>query len=686
TYKVTTSGKTSVNGPITIEDDKVTARCPEVKTQGNGDAKLDSDEELKCSASHKVVQADIDARMFTNTATAFGDGGNVQSNSVQMTLNTGIDFTTMKRVLKNYWLMLKLANALSGGTFSLPDLLYGFKVSRDPKAVGTSDPVYSGGNGRVVVGQADGKDFNSTTMIHEVNHDLDRSLTGTWGKHVANPKNVKDRSWGCDAGGPDLSWPYTGNDSIQEVGFDTTRPWDDGTGGHLSVLPVDRNDFMSYCWHKETPIQWISPYRWNAMFAKFTPPQAASGLAESTAQSPGQVYYISGLLDVNGSGNLDPIQVLPGFATTDIAPGEYSIEIQNGSQEILLSVPFMASFTDVEGVAQDSVFFSFQLPAQQGVAAILLKHNDEILDTIIPSLNPPTAELLEPGDGASWSAVEMIRWSASDADGDPLTFTLLYSPDEGTKWYPVASGLTEFEYSVDVARLPGGAGGKILLIVSDGFHTVQARSTGTFSVPQPAPIVVIETPADGQSFMLDEWIQLSGAASDLSGTAAGEFTYVWSVDGEFAAVESDARLLLEEGIHTVSLIAYDQLDNYAEASAVINVTANTPPDVPANPSPEDGATGVSPTTNLSWSGGDKDGDVVSYDVYLEAGNGTPSILVCDDSPVTSCDPPGDLSQSTLYYWRVVALDDKGGTGEGITWEFMTSADEPVAVIFRDSFE
>jgi hypothetical protein len=452
----------------------------------------------------------------------------------------------------------------------MPDLLYGFKVSRDPKAVGTSDPVYTGGNGRVVVGQADGRDFNSTTMIHEVNHDLDRSSTGTWGRHVANPANVKDRSWGCDAGGPDLSWPYDGNDSIQEVGFDAPNPWDDGTGGHLTVLPTNRNDFMSYCWHKGTPIQWISPYRWEAMFTKFAP--TASAPLRNEAQTTESVYYLSGQVNINGTGSLDPIQVLPGIVSDPIVPGDYSIEVLNSAQDILLTVPFMAVFTDTEGAPLNSVYFSYQLPSQEDAAMILLKHNDEVLDTVVPSFNPPLIVVTAPGDGDVWSGQETISWQASDADGDPLQFTILYSPNEGGNWYPVAGNLTGTEYIVDVGLLPGGEGGKVQLIATDGFHTVQAQSTGTFSVPHPSLIATIDTPAHRQRLLPNDWIRLSGSVSAMTGIPVDNATYVWSIDGQVVEVGQEANIQLVEGVYEITLTVYDDLGNQGEDSVRIIVT------------------------------------------------------------------------------------------------------------------
>ena len=511
-----------------------------------------------------VDQEQVLARLFPTPSVTF-----VHRPWTEIGTTGVISFSTMKKELNDYWRALAQARALSGDSSAMPDLLFGFKVSSDPKAVGTSDPVYSGGKGRVVVGQADGRDFNSTTMVHEVNHDLDRSRAGTWGRHVADPDDVESKSWGCGAEGPDLSWPYTGNDSIQEVGFDTTRPWDDGGGGRDTVVPASRDDYMSYCWTDRRPIQWISPYRWQAMFTKFTP--VSPDAAMTTTETVASLYYISGQLNISGTGSLDPIQVLPGIASTDVVTGDYSIEVQNVSQVVLLAMDFTAVFTDPEGVPLDTVYFSYQIPAQENAARILLKHNGLVLDSIEASANPPTVTVTAPAGGESWSGQETISWLAGDDDSDPLHFSIFYSPDEGGNWYPVAGNLTGNEYIVDVNRLPGGQGGKIQLVASDGFHTVQVQSSGTFTVPYPAPLTTIHTPADGQSFIANQWINLSGSASDLAGSAADTFTYTWTIEGQVVDVGPAANILLEAGDYLITLTAYDSLGNFGESTVTVSV-------------------------------------------------------------------------------------------------------------------
>ena len=52
-----------------------------------------------------------------------------------------------------------------------------------------------------------------------------------------------------------------------------------------------------------------------------------------------------------------------------------------------------------------------------------------------------------------------MRWTASDADGDPLTYIVEYSRDGGGTWVNLATGLTEPQYDIELETL-GGADGQ----------------------------------------------------------------------------------------------------------------------------------------------------------------------------------------------------------------------------------
>lgn len=106
---------------------------------------------------------------------------------------------------------------------------------------------------------------------------------------------------------------------------------------------------------------------------------------------------------------------------------------------------------------------------------------------------------------------------------------------------------------------------------------------------------------------------------------------------------------------------------------------NQYPITPNNPQPPNGATNIPITTDLSWTGGDPDGDTVYYDVYLDTVN-PPLTCVSSDQTETSYTPEEDLDFDTTYYWRIESEDSYGWTTGGLNWNFKTmspsSPDEP----------
>jgi hypothetical protein len=312
--------------------------------------------------------------------------------------------------------------------------------------MGDSDPVRAGGTGRVIA-----IDTRGYGIAHEIDHNLDRrpQEEATWGLHVSDPMTetvwiegtewwqpVDNPGWGCQAdGGPDPEWPWD-NDRIQEVGFDTRQPWVDGyealhlpVSHRFTVLPGQLRrvgqlslvtgfvDLMSYCSSKlydpergiypfVFPVRWISTYRWERLFDFFTPPERR--LMRPLMARP-LVYYMSGYLNVDGTGSLNPVFVQPGMATKDMAPGEYRIEVQDSYGKTLLTTPFVASFIDADRNEVETVSFHFQLPEQEGTSRILLKKGKETVDMLEVSKNPPQVTVIAPKGGEEWSDLQTIE-------------------------------------------------------------------------------------------------------------------------------------------------------------------------------------------------------------------------------------------------------------------------------------
>ncbi len=87
TYDVGNAGGTILAGPVTVADDKETVSCPALTTVGNHDGNLDPAESVQCTASHTIVQADINAGAIVNHATATVDG--IDSNQDSATVTSG---------------------------------------------------------------------------------------------------------------------------------------------------------------------------------------------------------------------------------------------------------------------------------------------------------------------------------------------------------------------------------------------------------------------------------------------------------------------------------------------------------------------------------------------------------------------------------------------------------------------
>jgi uncharacterized protein YrrD len=82
------------------------------------------------------------------------------------------------------------------------------------------------------------------------------------------------------------------------------------------------------------------------------------------------------------------------------------------------------------------------------------------------------------------------------------------------------------------------------------------------------------------------------------------------------------------------------------------------------PSPTDGASGVNPNTELSWSAGV---GAVSHDIYF--GTSSPGEFQGNQTDTTF--DPGPLDCETMYYWRIDEVQVDSSVVEGDVWKFTT---------------
>lgn len=212
------------------------------------------------------------------------------------------------------------------------------------------------------------------------------------------------------------------------------------------------------------------------------------------------------------------------------------------------------------------------------------------------------------------------------------------------------------------------------------------------------------TVSAGLSYEDDTWMPITNysneliynppslsAGLELKGYAGAQMSLkLYGVKGPYAAVNAFLRLdadVLENpwwslygGLEVPVGVQIEILGHSVEDHELLTISYelllaqaednNQAPDTPFNPYPAHSAVEESITVNLFWYGSDPDGDGLTYDVFFEAVDNTPDILVSDNQSFTTFEP-GLLTTETVYYWQIIAQDEQGATTEGPIWTFTT---------------
>jgi hypothetical protein len=164
----------------------------------------------------------------------------------------------------------------------------------------------------------------------------------------------------------------------------------------------------------------------------------------------------------------------------------------------------------------------------------------------------------------------VVEWTASDADGDALTFDVLLARADGASLQPVVHGATGRSATIDTASFAGGPA-RLRVLASDGVLTAFA-DTEPFTIASKPPRPRIHTPEDGARVQWGQLVNLSGDAWDPQDGGIPASRLSWS-DAR-GALGTGPLLSLTElpvGTHVVRFTAVNSLGLSATATVTITV-------------------------------------------------------------------------------------------------------------------
>jgi hypothetical protein len=172
-----------------------------------------------------------------------------------------------------------------------------------------------------------------------------------------------------------------------------------------------------------------------------------------------------------------------------------------------------------------------------------------------------------------------INWSAFDPDGDTLTHTLTYSPDNGSTWSAVVVNTTATSFEFNTSDLPTstGATGRFSLVSTDGLNISQSDEGGIALGEANPPRTYLLTPNNTNVFPRYAPIAFHGTSWDPEDRLLDGASMVWtsSLDGQIGTGRLFIKSDLSVGTHVITLTGTDSANVSSFRQITITITPRT---------------------------------------------------------------------------------------------------------------
>jgi hypothetical protein len=395
----------------------------------------------------------------------------------------------------------------------------------------------------------------------------------------------------------DDDFPYAGGAiGFNEFGFDAGDP---ALGLPMAAYPpAIWTDVMTYCNNK-----WISDYTYRSILARLRSLGGGAGAGGEVSAGAGgaaadrgvggggggggggaaqvEALFVQGEINLTrGEAELDPFTRLLGLELSELpAASPHAIRLEDAAGRPLAVYPYEPDLDSEIEPGEDLLgAIDVVVPWVEGTRRVAILMEGVGIAARSASANAPVVgsvaatTIFFPRGGLR------VGWSASDADGDPLSFSLLYSADRGASWEPIDAGLSETSLEISTAALPGSNAALFRVIATDGFHTASADLVRPITVAFKAPVSRILSPGDGSVFETSSMIVLRGEARDVEDGDLDGPALTWSSEraGVLGRGESLAVKGLAPGPHRITLSAQDSSGARGTASVEIEVVAVPP--------------------------------------------------------------------------------------------------------------